>query len=185
VIHPQDILVALKLVALNSSEKRHTYDSLGRELFMSTSQVFRSVKRAEEARLISEGALSHKSSDKSPWLRNWPGNRGNLKEFLIYGAKYVFPVERGGPTRGVPTADAAVPLSQYFPEDYPLPPVWPYEEGTSRGFAFAPLHESVPRAALRDPKLYELLALVDAIRGGRARERELAIRELSARIDPK
>jgi hypothetical protein len=39
------------------------------------------------------------------------------------------------------------------------------------------------QAALQDPKLYELLALVDAIREGRARERELAIRELTARID--
>ena len=29
----------------------------------------------------------------------------------------------------------------------------------------------------------ELLALVDAIREGRAREREIAIRELTARID--
>jgi hypothetical protein len=36
---------------------------------------------------------------------------------------------------------------------------------------------------LKDRKLYELLALVDAIREGRAREREIAIRELTARID--
>ncbi len=36
---------------------------------------------------------------------------------------------------------------------------------------------------MRDPKLYELLALVDAIREGRAREREIAIRELTAKID--
>jgi len=36
---------------------------------------------------------------------------------------------------------------------------------------------------MKDPKLYELLALVDAIRAGRAREREIAARELSARID--
>jgi hypothetical protein len=36
---------------------------------------------------------------------------------------------------------------------------------------------------LRDPKLHELLALVDAIREGRAREREIAIQELTKRID--
>jgi len=36
-----------------------------------------------------------------------------------------------------------------------------------------------------NPSLYELLALLDAIRDGRAREREFAIRELSARIDSK
>ncbi|HTW30579.1 MAG TPA: hypothetical protein VMD76_02810 [Candidatus Sulfotelmatobacter sp.] len=109
--------------------------------------------------------------------------RGNLKEFLIHGVKYVFPVERGGPTRGIPTAEAAPPLNQRFPQEFALPPVWPDAEGAVRGIAFSPLYENVPQAALRDSKLYELLALVDAIREGRAREREIAIRELTDRID--
>jgi hypothetical protein len=52
-----------------------------------------------------------------------------------------------------------------------------------RGIAFSPLYKNAPQAALRDPKLYELLALVDAIREGRSREREIAIRELTARIN--
>jgi len=40
----------------------------------------------------------------------------------------------------------------------------------------------VPHAALRDPNLYQLLALVDAIRDGRARERNLAERDLVQRL---
>jgi hypothetical protein len=40
-----------------------------------------------------------------------------------------------------------------------------------------------PSSSKRDPKLYELLALLDSIRGGRAREREIAIRELKKRLD--
>jgi hypothetical protein len=40
----------------------------------------------------------------------------------------------------------------------------------------------VPDAARSDPKLYELLALVDAIRVGRARERKLAESELEKRL---
>jgi hypothetical protein len=40
----------------------------------------------------------------------------------------------------------------------------------------------VPKAARRDPVLYELLALVDALRDGRARERRMAERELSTRL---
>jgi len=52
-----------------------------------------------------------------------------------------------------------------------------------RGISFLPLHRSVPEAAMRDPKLYEMLALLDAIRDGRAREREIAVRELTKRID--
>jgi hypothetical protein len=99
--------------------------------------------------------------------------------------KYAFPVQRGGPTRGIPTAEAAPPLNQYFPESFSLPPVWPSandDERSTRGIEFSPLYKNVV-AASRDPKLYELLALVDAIREGRAREREIAIRELIARID--
>jgi len=35
----------------------------------------------------------------------------------------------------------------------------------------------------RHPALYELLALVDALRGGRARERKLAREELARRFE--
>jgi hypothetical protein len=41
----------------------------------------------------------------------------------------------------------------------------------------------VPKAVAHDDALYELLALVDAVRDGRARERELAVKELTARLD--
>ncbi len=63
-----------------------------------------------------------------------------------------------------------------------LPPVWPWHEGDTRGIGFEPLYKSVPHAALRDPALYQLLALVDAIRDGRARERNLAERDLVERL---
>jgi hypothetical protein len=66
--------------------------------------------------------------------------RNNLKEFLIHGVKYAFPVERGGATRGVPTAEAAPPLNHHFGQDSPLPPVWPHAEGLVRGIAFSPLY---------------------------------------------
>jgi hypothetical protein len=46
--------------------------------------------------------------------------------------------------------------------------------------AGAVFHPSVPAASRRDEALYE--ALVDAIRGGRARERTLAAEELSRRL---
>jgi hypothetical protein len=66
--------------------------------------------------------------------------------------------------------------------DQELPPVWPDQEGTVRGVEFAPLYKSVPRAARRDARLYELLALVDAIRGGTPAIREHAVRELRPRL---
>ena len=64
-----------------------------------------------------------------------------------------------------------------------LPPVWPYADGKVRGYSFAPLHKNVPQAALADERLYELLALVDALRNGQARERNLASQELTRRLE--
>ena len=170
----------LKLVAKRNS-KRWTYADLGKELFMSASQVFRSVERAEAARLLSTPTIPPPSDfGGEPQMWMCP-NHNNLMEFLIHGVKYAFPVQRGGPTRGFPTAEAAAPLNQHFPQDFPLPPVWPHAEGPLRGIAFPPLYKNVPQAARVDAKLYELLALVDALREGRTREKEIAIRELTAR----
>ena len=184
-LSPQDVVVVLKI--LSAGPRNWTYAQLGEELAMSASQVFRSVGRAEAVHLLDPGFLS--PSPPPPWsnrgqhaLPSGP-NRGNLKEFLIHGVKYAFPVRRGGMVRGIPTAHAAPPLKQQIAESGDPPPVWPDVSGSTRGLEFSPLYKNVPAAARRDAKLYELLALVDALRDGRAREREIAIRELTTRID--
>lgn len=180
-LKPQDVVLILKLIAAESAQ--WSFGKLGKELSMSTSHAFDSAMRAQNSRLLS----ITKAPPSPPKARGvlFEPNRSNLKEFLIHGVKYSFPVERGGFTRGLPTAEAAPPLREYFSESSAAPPVWPYAEGTVRGAAFSPLYDNVPEAATKDAKLYELVALVDAIREGRAREREIAIRELSARIDAK
>jgi hypothetical protein len=82
----------------------------------------------------------------------------------------------------MPTAFAAKPLlGKIVMPDEPVP-VWPDPEGPERGQAFSSLYKSVPKAARKDVILYEYLVIVDAIRGGRARERELAIKELKMRF---
>ena len=53
-----------------------------------------------------------------------------------------------------------------------------------RGEGLQALHPCVPGAALRDAALYELLALFDALRAGRARERGMAAQRLPLLIDP-
>jgi hypothetical protein len=178
-LRPQDVVLVLKLVAANSAA--WTFSKLGKELFMSTSHAFESALRAQTSNLLSIS----KAPPSPPRARGvlFEPRRSNLKEFLIHGVKYAFPVEHGGVTRGISTAEGVSPLSEHFPERSTLLPVWPYAEGPVRGIAFSPLYKNVPQAALRDPKLYELLALLDAIRDGRAREREIAIHELTARID--
>ena len=184
-LKPQDVVVVLKLLA--SDFNPWSYAKLGEQLGMSASHVFASVARAEAAHLLNTFNISSSPAHQGRGvLPEFPApNRNNLKEFLIHGIKYAFPVERGGPTRGIPTAEAAPPLDKYFPQDFPLPPVWPYagdDERSRRGLEFSPLYKTAAKAS-RDEKLYPLLALVDAIREGRAREREIAIRELTARID--
>jgi hypothetical protein len=44
------------------------------------------------------------------------------------------------------------------------------------------LYKTVPQAALRDPLLYQMLALIDAIRDGRTRERHLAEEAVKSRL---
>jgi len=82
----------------------------------------------------------------------------------------------------MPTAYAAPPLSEQIAENGELPPVWPDAEGDVRGVTLEPLHKAVPKAARKDPVLHELLALLDALRDGRVPERQLAEKELSARL---
>jgi hypothetical protein len=43
----------------------------------------------------------------------------------------------------------------------------------------APLYPTVPEAALRDERLYAILALFDAVRSGQARERNIAQKKLA------
>ena len=63
------------------------------------------------------------------------------------------------------------------------PTVWPYVEGTVRVLSFSPLYAGAPRAALHDADLYAVLTFCDAIRGGRARERNLATDLLKKALD--
>lgn len=168
ILKPQDILVVLKLVALG--QRPWSYAWLAVNLGMSPSQLHSAVRRALAAQLAVK-----KEDVITPHIRN-------LEEFLVHGLRYVFVAEIGRLTRGIPTAYAAPPLDKHFPESAEPPPVWPDPEGTVRGLAFSPLYKLAPQAARSDPALYELLALLDAIRGGRARERDLAIKELSKRL---
>jgi DNA-binding Lrp family transcriptional regulator len=171
VLKPQDIVVVLKLCGYGS--KRPPFAQIAADLAMSPSEVHGAVKRAQAARLLHGSEM------------NGRPNVSAIEEFLIHGLKYAFPAEHGGTTRGLPTSYAAAPLNRLIAAgDEPIP-VWPYPEGKRRGVALAPLYKTVPIAATRDPSLYEKLALVDALRDGRARERKLAAQELKKRLRKK
>ena len=73
-------------------------------------------------------------------------------------------------------------LGKDFVETSELPLVWPHPDGKSRGQSLTPLYRAAPYAALQDERLYELLALVDMLRIGRARERNLAKERLKEEL---
>ena len=160
VLKPLDVLVVLKLGLPGATDM--SYQQLGADLGLASSAAHGAVSRARRAGLLS----------------TLPGSRapvtGALLEFLLHGVKYCFIPDRGGVSRGIPTAYAAPVLSADIDAGDEPPPVWPYSGGTVRGISLEPLYRSAPDAALRDRALYDRLALVDAIRVGRARERRIA-----------
>ncbi|MFI4955612.1 MAG: hypothetical protein ACHQAX_00185 [Gammaproteobacteria bacterium] len=99
----------------------------------------------------------------------------------MHGFKYVFPAQLGASTRGIPTSYAAPSFGgEILIGNEPIP-VWPYGEGTDRGAALIPLHSSVPESIRKypDPIFYAILSLLDAIRIGRARERNIGKQKLT------
>lgn len=161
---PQDIVVLLKIIALNNEHWQQI--PLAQSLKMSQSEVSQSVARSKYAGLLYENGKKVM--------------RQALMDFLQYGLAVVFPAKPGPVVRGVPTAHSAAPLNSEISgsEAY----VWPYAKGNVRGHGITPLYATVPQAVLEDEKLHELLALTDALRVGKAREKTIAIDELRKRI---
>jgi hypothetical protein len=159
-LKPQDLYVLLAL--LSRGDAGAGYSEIAEQTGLAVSAVHGALKRAATARLVMFEA-------RRPVLL-----RPQLQEFVLHGAKYAFAPVWGTLTRGVPTAYGAAPLSSVIAPSGDPVPVWPHAEGAVRGLSLAPLYPSVADAALRDSRLYEVLALFDAIRSGRAREREAA-----------
>ncbi|MDA3823584.1 MAG: hypothetical protein PF450_13375 [Bacteroidales bacterium] len=161
---PQDVIVLLKIV--NLKDKPWTQLTLADELFISQSEISTSIARSKYADLL------HANGKSVMALA--------FMDFLQFGIRYVFPVKPGPMVRGVPTAHSASPLKERITsvDDY----VWPSAKGQARGHSIIPLYPSVVDAVKLDTKLYEMLALVDALRVGKAREKEFAIDELKQMI---
>ena len=98
-------------------------------------------------------------------------------DYLLHGVRYAFPAVPGRVVRGMPTGYSAPCLAGEFAE-VDLPVVWEDAEGSVRGTSVKPLHPSAAEASRRDENFYRVLALVDAVRCGRARERSAASERL-------
>jgi hypothetical protein len=165
-LQPLDLLVALKLATRPAQQ---SIRALASALGVPKSSVGVSVAhlKAWQLATFEDG--------------QWRINRVRFHDLLEHGIRWLAPADVGRWVLGLPTAHAASVLASKLPGDSD-PLVMPLDEGPTRGRAVTPLHPAAGLAASKDPKLRDLLALVDAIRIGTARERGVAASELRSRI---
>lgn len=164
-MRPQDIVVLLKIIALKHDDWKNV--DLANSLQISASEISEVLNRCKIAKLID--------------TKKRKVNLNAFKEFLLYGFKYVFPAELGAIVRGVPTAHSAYPINEHIIKGKDVY-VWPYAKGSVRGQSIEPLYKTLPAIINNDKLFYELLVIIDALRIGRARETNIAIKELEKRL---
>lgn len=183
----QDIVILLKLALLHrrstaqqplpENGRADAFSARGLEsaLGISKSEVNASINRSADAGLLVK--------DRNSGIPKT--NISALLELIGHGLKYVFPVKPGPLVRGMPTAAAAPVLQEKLVSMDDYIHVWPDPKGNEIGQSLKPLFKSVPDAARRDPELYDLLALVDAIRLGNPRESKVAQQLLEKKLGKK
>ena len=153
----QDVLLLCKLLVRKKGAQFRQID-LARDLQVSQSEISAGMERLIESHLLD--------------LETKLPNKMMAFEFLESSVKFMFPAKIGQHTVGVPTSIYAEPLAKKIIEKG-IPLVWPSAGGKVRGIGLEPIHASAPHAVQLDPKLHELLSLVDAIRSfkpGRVKE---------------
>ena len=141
VLKPQDLAIALKLLLMKGQWQ--SYAQLANEMELSQFEAHAAVQRLIASRLVV--ALE---GPPEPIV-------SALRQFVIYGAPYVYPAVRGEMTIGFPTAHGALPLKDMVMASNEPVPVWPHPNGKVRGMGFLPLYEKLPIAAMEDKNLYE------------------------------
>jgi len=117
-LKPQDVMIALKIVAMNQREWKYSEAAL--ELNMSPSEVHAGVRRLKKCSLLTELAMGTGGAVQKMHL---PEIR-SLKEFLRYGLRHVFPAVLGEPALGLPTSYGVSHLFDGAGADTSFIPVW-------------------------------------------------------------
>jgi hypothetical protein len=165
-MRPQDIVILLKMITMG--DQKWSIAEMSDVLLLSMGEISKAMKRNITAGLVSADRMYV--------------NKLALREFLIYGLKYVFPPQLGAPARGIATAHSASPVNLHIVENGEKY-VWKYYKGTKRGNSIVPLYDKIPKIVENQPKLYELLTITDTLRIGKKREIEIAIEELDKRLN--
>jgi hypothetical protein len=166
-VRAQDLVVA-SVLGLDGFQG---YQALAAAAGISVGEGHASLKRLQESGLVSPARQLL---------------RLQFLELLTHGARFVWPLKPGALGRGVPTAGAAPMFvdSENFPAPSALPFVWASNDDDAvPGIVVEPLFSSVPRVARENPRLYAVLALIDALRQPQQlRERKAAAAELKSRL---
>lgn len=165
-----DVVVLCKIFILQTESKNHwTYSELANSVCLSVGETHASVKRLKDSHLFDEHTRSVIPSA--------------MREFLTHGVKYAFPAQIGTRERGISTAHSAPILQDEISHSENDKYIWAYSKGQEKGISITPLSKGAPMAALKDKKLYDFLALLDANRVGKAREMEIAARKIDSLIE--
>ena len=164
ILKPQDVALLVKLLAKREENWRQV--DVAQEMGLSQGEVAKSLQR-----LVKSGLLNGKRP-----------NRAASLELLIHAIKYVFPIQLGPLSVGVPTGISSPAHEKMVVQSGEDVFVWPSSLGKKRGQVIKPLYPNLAEAALKDKEFYDLMSAVEILRLGRARERKLAELYLAKRI---
>src|ERR1035437_2487649 len=161
-LRPSDLVVACQLATTPSAQ----FLQLARSTGISTGECHNAVRRLR---------FSHPV---------WPDERRPSSEvlhnFLVQGAPFAFPPVLGVQTIGVSTAHSSPAFRTLLVTSEGI--VWPHAQGEARGQSLIPLFPGAPTLSTRNPPLYDLLTIVDALRVGTTRIRRVAAELLAERL---
>jgi hypothetical protein len=161
-LKPVDIVVCCQLALTPNA----TFQVLSRSTGISVGECHNAVRRLTAASLL------------NPIARR-PATELLLR-FLVHGVPYAFAPTLGEVAVGVPTGLGAPVLAEYLSASESH--VWAHVDGEAQGIGLTPLFPHAAELPGRNNRLYEILALVDVLRTGQAREKKLAEELLRERL---
>jgi hypothetical protein len=161
-LRPSDIVVALQLAIDPSAQFKTIAESTG----ISAGECHNAVRRLRLSQLLL-------ADERRP-------SNDALHQFLVQGMAFAFPAVIGTGTVGVPTAHSSPAFRGILESSDHV--VWAHADGSARGQSLIPLYSGAPMLPGLNARLYELLAVLDALRMGTTRVRKLAAEMLATRL---
>ncbi len=172
ILKPQDTLLLIKYWSLKQQGEARNVRGIAEAIGISPGEISKGTQRLVASHLVVE-----RSGDIF-------AETGAMLEWLSYGVRYAYPYESIGFGRGMATSWNCPALKSEVVSPVPAW-VWQTVGGDTEGLLVKPVHQSVPLAASRDIFLYQVMSLVEAIRGGKPRELAIARKLLTDLIKRK